>query len=81
MKLEEIFKKNPELLKDEEVQNLVKYCEAVFKKQLAKMDEYKAFHDKVVEELMYSELILKSGNKSTEALRNILTLSNETPTL
>ncbi len=77
MKLDEIFKNKPELLQEDEVKDLIKYCEAVFKKQLARIEEYKAFHDKVFEELIHSELVLKNGAKGKDVVQALLKISDE----
>lgn len=81
MKLDVIFKNKPELLEEGEVKDLIKYCEAAFKKQLDRIDEYKAFHDKVFDELIHSEVVLKNGMKSKEVVQSLLKISDEYSTL
>jgi hypothetical protein len=69
--LDEIFKTNPKLLEEPEVQALIKYAEDAHKKFYSIHTEYKNCHDEILELLMYSELILIKGRSSKETLELI----------
>lgn len=69
--LEEIFKTNPELLKEPEVQALIKHVEDTYKTNLSLLLGYKDCHDEILRLIVHSEICLKKGMSAKETLDKI----------
>jgi hypothetical protein len=69
--LEEIFKTNPQLLNEPEVQSLIKHCEDTYAKTVKIAKNYQNFHDEVLEIIVYSEICLINGTPAKDALQKI----------
>jgi len=69
--LNKIFEREPYLLENESVKNLIKYCEDRFndlRKENAKLQKD---YDDILEVFMYSEIILKHGLDCKSSLKKI----------
>ncbi len=73
MTKEEIFKTNPKLLDEPEVQHLIQYFELTYKKAVNVAKRHLDFHDFVFDKCMYSEVVLKEGTSAKETIEQILT--------
>jgi len=70
--LDKIFENKEELRNTKEVQELINYCQKVFKKNLRIGKMYEDFHDRTLDKIMYSEIILKNGNDTKTVLEAIM---------
>lgn len=75
--LDKIFENNKELLNTKEVKELIEYFQKVHSRNIKIATKFKDFHDRTLEKLMYSELILKNGKGSKYVLTEILKDINE----
>ena len=74
MTLEQIFVKNPELIEHEEVIKLVEYVTENHNKLRALFETKKVFYDKIVDEVLKSEVVLINGKKSENVIRELYKL-------
>lgn len=72
--LEEIFKSKPELLQEKEVQDLIEFSKAAYKRNMDILLRYKEFHDDVFRLCVNSELFVKEGYSPEKALKEIYKL-------
>jgi hypothetical protein len=72
--LEEIFKSKPELLQEKEVQDLIEFSKASYKRNMDILLRYKEFHDDVFQVCINSELFNKDGFSHKMALESIYKL-------
>lgn len=77
MTLQEIFTKNPELIEHEEVKKLIEFTRKSHGEMWDRIKKYQETEDKILELIMYSNLILIQGNSETSTLTNILNLLPE----
>ena len=71
MELKEIFKDNPDLLENESVKELIKYCEEKYNKAYNSYINIKNDYDDIIEVFLYSEVALKHGLNSKDTLLKI----------
>lgn len=74
MTLEEIFKTNPKLLEEPEVQKLIEHVNGRHIELIKLANVHQKFYSDVLEICMYSEIILIGGKTSTESIKAILDL-------
>ncbi len=74
MTLEEIFKSNPQLQHEPEVQKLIAYSKEEYAKVVELFVKYMGFHDNVLEKMMHSSIVLKNGKSQKETLLEIMQL-------
>lgn len=77
MTLDEIFKTNPELLKEPEVSKLIRYVQDQHKRTVGIAKKFQDFHDFVFDKCMYSEVVLIDGEDSKETIKQILVMIGE----
>lgn len=70
--LDKIFENNKELLNTKEVKELIEYCQKVHSRNIKIATKFKDFHDRTLDKLMYSEIILKNGNDTKTVLTAIM---------
>jgi hypothetical protein len=68
MTLEDIFKTNPSLLETPEVKQLIEYVSNEQSRMYLICENYKNFHDTILDIAMNSALVLKSGNSAEHTL-------------
>lgn len=76
-KLEEIFKNNTYLLDDPEVKKLIEYCTDQYNDAVKQLENYKRFHDFVLEQTINSNVIVKGGTDCKVVVESILTKLNK----
>lgn len=72
MILDEIFKDKPELLEEPCVKELVGFVKIQHSKLYDAYKKYKDFHDRTLEILVHSELMIIDGKDSRSVLKGIL---------
>lgn len=77
MTLDEIFKTNPKLKDEPEVQALIKQAQEALTKNSEIARRYQDFQHQVLDAVMYSEAILIDGRSYKDTVELILTLHEE----
>ena len=74
MTTDEIFKDQPELLKEPAVKDLIKYVQDVHKRNVQITQRHMKFHDDVFDLIMYSNVVLIDGKPCDGVVEKILEL-------
>ena len=72
MTIEEIFKTNPDLLKEPEVESLIKYVADMYAGNYEKLKSQREKHDQILEIIFHSDAFIINGMESQKAMIKII---------